>query len=143
MKVYRTKEGTIFEIVCAALLVIAWAIVGYYCLGRQAGLTSGIELRTLMVAVLGSLAVVVTLVAAYKPEQLINMPIRLKTSRQYEVAIWLVRIVAVEEALILIAAIPLAAHPTERAPFDSIVYCLVAVLVATVLVGTFLAYRRK
>jgi len=143
MKIYRTTEGTIFEIVCAAILIILWIIVGCYCFGSQANLTSGARTSVLTVAVLGTLAVIITLVSAYKPEQMINLPIRLKSPRQFETAVRLTRIVAIEEALILLCAVPLAAHPDQKALYQTLVYCLAGVLIATVLVGTFLIFKRK
>ena len=125
IKVHRTAEGTAFEVAFAVLAVVVWALViwmisrapdvivthfdGY---GRPNGYGSpwGLLFPCVILTVVGGCL----LLGAYFPHTL-NMPVEVKTPRQYELLIRMTRISALV-FLLLTLSIPsillLFSHPT-------------------------------
>ena len=115
IKVNRTSEGTLFEIVFVVLAVIVWALIIWMLSeapnvivthfdgnGNPNGYGSpwGLLVPCFITTIAGG----ALLVAAYHPH-LINMPVEVKTIRQYELAIRSTRIAALT-LLLLTLAIP-------------------------------------
>ena len=115
IKVNRTTEGTIFEVTFAILAVVVWALViwmisrapdviatHFDAHGRPNGYGSpwGLTIPCIITTVVG----IGLLVFAYFPH-LINMPVEVKTPRQYELVIRSTRIAALT-MLLLTLAIP-------------------------------------
>ena len=97
IQVHRTTEGTIFEMAFAVLAVVVWAFVIWMICrapdviathfdahGRPNGYGSpwGLLVPSIIMTVAG----IGLLVCAYYPH-LINMPVEIKTTRQFELAI--------------------------------------------------------
>ena len=87
VKVNRTLEGTIFEIVVAAILIVSWVII----IMNLDNLPAWFPLTQCIITSLVSLGM---MVAAYFPNS-INMPVQINTPRQYALAIRMVRIIGV------------------------------------------------
>lgn len=87
VKVNRTLEGTIFEIVVAAILIVSWVII----IMNLNNLPAWFPLTQCIITSLVSLGM---MVAAYFPNS-INMPVQINTPRQYALAIRMVRIIGV------------------------------------------------
>ena len=85
VKVNRTLEGTIFEIVVAAILIVSWVII----IMNRNNLPAWFPLAQCIITSLVSLGM---MVAAYFPNS-INMPVQINTPRQYALAIRMVRII--------------------------------------------------
>ena len=85
----RTKESTIFELVAAVIIIIESV-----CLYIKSGADSG----TMTIAAILFLAAVSLLVAAYWPKW-INMPVTIKNYRQVELKARCSRIIAIVIAL--------------------------------------------
>ena len=115
IKVSRTKEGTLFEVAFFVLGIIVWALIiwmisktpdviatHFDASGRPNGYGSpwGLLVPCLITTVVGA----GLLVVAYFPH-LINMPVEMKTIRQYELAIRSTRIAALI-LLLMTLAIP-------------------------------------
>lgn len=125
IKVNRTKEGTLFEIAFAMLAVIVWALIIWMLIkapdviathfdahGRPNSYGSpwGLLVPCIITTVVGA----GLLVVAYHPH-LINMPVEMKTPRQYELGIRSTRVAALT-LLLLTLSIPCAVllldHPS-------------------------------
>ena len=96
MKVNRTLEGTIFEIVVAAILIVSWVII----IMNRDNLPAWFPLSQCIITSLVSLGM---MVAAYFPNS-INMPVQINTPRQYALAIRMVRIIGVILSLMPVTA---------------------------------------
>ncbi len=115
IKVNRTKEGTVFEIAFVMLAVIVWALIilmlckapdvvatHFDGRGHPNGYGSpwGLVIPCVITTVVGA----GLLVVAYHPH-LINMPVEMKTPRQYELGIRSTRVAALT-LLLLTLSIP-------------------------------------
>lgn len=117
IKVHRTTEGTIFEIVAALLLVVLWVLTVVLWQKSDpvvathfdlSGTPDGFGSRNHMfvTAVAGTLSTVLLLVSAYFPRH-INLPVGISNIRQAAIAVRMVRVLAVTVALLFIG-IPLS-----------------------------------
>ncbi|MBR6194732.1 MAG: DUF1648 domain-containing protein [Prevotella sp.] len=115
IKVNRTKEGTVFEIAFVMLAVIVWALIIWMLCkapdvvathfdgrGHPNGYGSpwGLVIPCVITTVVGA----GLLLVAYHPH-LINMPVEMKTPRQYELGIRSTRVAALT-LLLLTLSIP-------------------------------------
>ena len=115
IKVNRTKEGTVFEIAFVMLAVVVWALIIWMLCkapdvvathfdgrGHPNGYGSpwGLVIPCVITTVVGA----GLLVVAYHPH-LINMPVEMKTPRQYELGIRSTRVAALT-LLLLTLSIP-------------------------------------
>ena len=96
VKVNRTLEGTIFEIVVAAILIVSWVII----IMNRNNLPAWFPLTQCIITSSVSLGM---MVAAYFPNS-INMPVQINTPRQYALAIRMVRIIGVILSLMSVTA---------------------------------------
>lgn len=85
VKVNRTLEGTIFEIIVAAILIVSWVII----IINRNNLPASFPFTQCITVSVVSLGM---LIAAYFPNS-INMPVQITTPRQYALAIRMVRII--------------------------------------------------
>jgi drug/metabolite transporter (DMT)-like permease len=85
----RTKESTLFEIVLAIIIIIE----GVFIYLKSAG-----DSGTLTIAAIPLLAAVVLMVTAYRPKW-INMPVTIKNYRQMELKAQSARVIALVVAL--------------------------------------------
>jgi len=113
MKVYRTKEGTAFEVVCGILLFTMWVLVGIFCFGKTHHLNSETKTTILFLAAMGTISTLYCLYSAYRPKEKINMPIEIRTPLQYVHAVRMVRIGAVIISLLFIFIILTYATKSE------------------------------
>ena len=115
IEVHRTAEGTVFEVTFVILAVIVWALIIWMLCkapdvvathfdgrGRPNGYGSpwGLVIPCIITTVVGA----GLLVVAYHPH-LINMPVEMKTLRQYELGIRSTRVAALM-GLLLTLSIP-------------------------------------
>ncbi len=105
VKVCRTLEGTISEIVAAIILVITWALA----IAIDRDVVEGHYLGALF----GSIAVVYSLVCAYFPSQINVANVRLENIRQVDLAIRMTRVLAIELALLLLAMVSFREEITD------------------------------
>lgn len=126
VKVNRTLEGTIFEIVVAAILIVSWVII----IINRNNLPAWFPLTQCIITSLVSLGM---MVAAYFPNS-INMPVQITTPRQYALAIRMVRIIGV-----ILSLMPVTAYFHSML---STVFC-VGGLVVVIIIFSVLIYRAK
>lgn len=126
VKVNRTLEGTIFEIVVAAILIVSWVII----IMNRNNLPAWFPLAQCIITSLVSLGM---MVAAYFPNS-INMPVQINTPRQYALAIRMVRIIGV-----ILSLMPVTAYFHSML---STVFC-VGGLVVVIIIFSVLIYRAR
>ena len=108
VKVHRTLEGTIFEIVAAVILVITWAIA---ITTHQMDLD--VVKGSFMGVIFGTIAVVISLICAYFPSYINVANVQLENIRQVEWAIRMCRVLAIELALLLLAIFSFGKNITD------------------------------
>lgn len=126
VKVNRTLEGTIFEIIVAAILIVSWVLI----IMNRNNLPAWFPLAQCIITSLVSLGM---MVAAYFPNS-INMPVQINTPRQYALAIRMVRIIGV-----ILSLMPVTAYFHSML---STVFC-VGGLVVVIIIFSVLIYRAK
>ena len=126
VKVNRTLEGTIFEIVVAAILIVSWVLI----IMNRNNLPAWFPLAQCIITSLVSLGM---MVAAYFPNS-INMPVQINTPRQYALAIRMVRIIGV-----ILSLMPVTAYFHSML---STVFC-VGGLVVVIIIFSVLIYRAR
>ena len=126
VKVNRTLEGTIFEIVVAAILIVSWVLI----IINRDNLPASFPFAQCVVTSVVSLGM---MVAAYFPNS-INMPVQINTPRQYALAIRMVRIIGV-----ILSLMPVTAYFHSML---STVFC-VGGLVVVIIIFSVLIYRAR
>lgn len=134
VKVHRTLEGTIFEIVSAIILVVVWV------LAFATGMFGGSEIQGKHIAIITlTVATIVLLAGSYFPRW-INAGQELKNIRQVEVAIRMTRTLAVEFATF---SLLMVAFSSNKAIIDIIHIAFIVVMLATVAIFNVFLYRAK
>ena len=126
VKVNRTLEGTIFEIVVAAILIVSWVLI----IINRDNLPASFPFAQCVVTSVVSLGM---MVAAYFPNS-INMPVQINTPRQYALAIRMVRIIGV-----ILSLMPVTAYFHSML---STVFC-VGGLVVVIIIFTVLLHKAR
>lgn len=116
LRIQRTKEGTIFEIVTAILTVILWIIAialynkmpdtvpTHFNLSGEAD-GFGSKSIVFILAGLNTLVAILLLTTAYYPQTQIRTPFRIRNNRQYVPLIRMVRCLAVVCSILLIGIV--------------------------------------
>ena len=151
VKVYRTKEGTIFELAFAVVAIVVWALViwlvqrapdvvptHFDALGNPNawGSPAGI----LIPCVILTIAAVVIMVLAYFPRY-INMPFKIRNIRQVELSLRQLRILGITFMLM-----PLAVAYTSlgmKTPTPAPMIAVIGAMLLEILVTSILIYRTK
>jgi uncharacterized membrane protein len=151
IKVHRTTEGTIFELAFLVLAVIIWVLVilmmknapdviatHFDAHGRPNGYGSpwGLLFPCIIMTVVGGCL----LAGAYFPHTL-NMPVEVKTPRQYELLIRMTRIAALL-FLLLTLAIPATLLYFDSHPMAPVVGTI-GLMLAVIVYYTVLIHRAK
>ena len=131
VKVHRTLEGTIFEVVTAIIIVVMYAVAiakNYFDFDNF----QGKHLATIVLSVIS----IVLLAVAYSPKN-INIGGQPKNIRQVEIAIRTVRVIAVELALFCLLMVAIS-------PDNPIIHTTFGVtLVVTALISTIFIHKSK
>ena len=131
VKVHRTLEGTIFEIITAIILIVTYAVAiakNYF----DFDIFQGKHLATIVLSVIS----IVLLAVAYSPKN-INIGGEPKNIRQVEISIRTVRVIAVELALFCLLMVAIS-------PDNPIIHTAFGVtLVVTALISTIFIHKSK
>ena len=151
VKVHRTTEGTIFEVAFLVLAVIVWTLIIWQVSkapnviathfdmnGHPNGYGSpwGLMFPCIMTTVVGACL----LAAAYFPHT-INVPVEVKTPRQYELLIRMTRIIALI-MLLLTLAIPMTLLVFSN-PQTWPVFGIIALIIAVIIYYCVQIYKAK
>lgn len=143
IRVGRTLEGTIFEIIAAVLIVIMW-VVTFILWSRSPesvpthfGVTGtadayGNRSAMLIMAAVGTLVTVIMLVSAYSPSKTINMPVNVRTPRQFMIVIRMTRILAVITPLLFTSIACMMAYPDSQLAFIFLMVCFVSMIAVAI-----------
>lgn len=129
MKLGRTREGTVFEVVAAVLIIIMW-VMSLWLIERY-----GADVMEQVVnGLIATIAAPIVLFAAYRPAH-INVPAVMTNAVQVRLAVRLVRIVALEViAMVISMNIAMAFDPSGQA----LILCIMAacaVMMVTLIYG--------
>ena len=131
VKVHRTLEGTIFEVVTAIILIVMYAVAlatKYFDFDNF----QGKHMATIVLSVIS----IVLLLVAYSPKN-INVGSEPKNIHQVELSIRTVRIIAVEMAMFCLLMVAIS-------PDNPIIHTAFGVtLVVTALISTIFIHKSK
>ena len=151
VKVYRTKEATVFEIVFVLIAIIVWALIilmvyrapdivpTHFDASGKPNAYGSPEGVTIPCALL-TIGAIVCMVCAYFPRH-INMPFKITNIRQVELAIRMLRVMGVTFLLI-----PLAVAYTMLGMLSPTAVPIIAVIVLLfieIILFTILIYKAK
>jgi len=139
IKVYRTTEGTIFELICALLIIVMW-VVSLHIITRNPQITPADRSSLIVVDVVGTLAIVVCLVCAYFPSQ-INVPFKLTNATQIFHLIRMTRIEAVLIAILFIVTNLMVAFGNQNSLYQIAFYAVLALSIITLAGYTLYIYK--
>ena len=151
MKVNRTKEGTMFEIVCGVLILVMW-IVAFVLYKNSPDIVpthfnatgnvdaTGDKITIIVMAIVGTFVTMFALLAAYKPDKAINIPFTVSNTAQYTKMIRMVRVIAVEIAILFIVVILMIG---EKFNHVWLLYSIVGIVLLTTIVYCVKIYRLK
>ena len=143
IKVYRTMEGNIFEAMAAIIVIIMWVVTmnGLQSIDQTVIISmsegSNEAGRILVNSIIGTAAVLLCLVAAYFPDRMINIHIKLHNTAQYSLIIRMARVMALEMGLAFLGS---AADPANK---DSIYPILLVIALCVTLVVFRTLIKRK
>ena len=131
VKVYRTLEGTIFEIITAIILIVTYAVAiakNYFDFDNF----QGKHMATIVISILS----IALLVMAYYPRN-ISIGGKAENIRQVEISIRTIRIYAVKFALFCLLMVTIS-------PDNPIIHTAFGIaIVATALISTFFFNKAK
>ena len=131
VKVHRTLEGTIFELVTAIILIVTYAVAiakNYFGFDNF----QGKHMATIVISVLS----ILLLVMAYSPKN-ISIGGKAENIRQVEISIRTIRVFAVKFALFCLLMVTIS-------PDNPIIHTAFGIaIVATALVSTFFLNKAK
>ena len=150
INVYRTLEGNIFELVFLILLIAVWVFIiialqkapdvvpsHFDAAGRATSYDS--KYSILLVTIFTTIGGVITLGGAYFPHT-INLPVRIKTPRQYQLAIRMMRVLSFT-LLALTAAIGYTSLVAYSEPSAVPILATVGVMFAVIVIFNVLIYK--
>ena len=154
VKVHRTREGLVFELITIFMLVILWAIAFLLYLNVPLEIpihfdisgtpnAMGNRVQLLIMAGIGTIVSLLLLVSAYFPNKMVNMPFAITNVRQYVPIVRMTRVLAVELAMLFISVI-LLMGVSDKSPLLWIFYTTIMVLlIVTVIFYSGKAYQLK
>lgn len=134
IKVNRTSEGNIFEMITVVILVVMWIVISLIIMKDRAD-----DVRELVLnGAGGTIAAVLCLIAAYFPDRMINMPFRIRNIRQYYIMARMTRTLAFE---ITLMSTTIALMQGGCAGGTGLYAAAIAILLATVLIFTIVIHK--
>ena len=136
MKLGRTCEGTVFEVVATLLIVIMWATSAWLVSHRSVD----IEQQVINCG-MATATVLVMLFTAYRPG-LINFPVVITTPAQLRLLVRLERIAALEVIAMFFGVNLAMALDGSDKTLLAVVMVISAVILATMVCGAFMINKR-
>ena len=152
IKVNRTLEGTIFEFVFLVVLIAVWVfiiialrkapdVVPTHFDGADNATSYDSKYSILFATIVTSIAGVIMLGSAYFPHN-INMPVKVKTPRQYLLAIRMVRVLSLV-LVVLTAVIAYTSLVAYNEPSAAPILGTVGVMFAVIVIFSILILKAK
>ena len=150
IKVYRTTEGTLFEIVFAIVAIIVWGIVAWMLYRAPSIVATHFDASghpnaygsplppVLLAGIITTVVGIAMMVTAYYPRW-INMPVEITNIRQVKLLVRFVRVVGITTLIIpLIITYMMLVH---QSPLP--VFLFIAVLFAEIIVFCILIHKAR
>ena len=148
IKVYRTAEGTLFEIAFAIVAIIVWGIVAWMLYRAPSSVATHFDASghpnaygsplppVLLAGIITTVVGIAMMVTAYYPRW-INMPVEITNIRQVKLLVRFVRVVGITTLIIpLIITYMMLVH---QSPLP--VFLFIAVLFAEIIVFCILIHK--
>ncbi|MBO5612241.1 MAG: DUF1648 domain-containing protein [Prevotella sp.] len=140
VRVYRTKEGTIFEVVAALIVIVMWALIAYYFKDLPNRIPTHFDLtgnadnfgskHTLWIlGIVGTLTTALLIASAYHP-RFINLPVKVTKPVHIAMAIRMLRIICIIIALLFVDIVLMIV--CNSYVYTIAMWCLVAAMFAVI-----------
>jgi uncharacterized membrane protein len=151
--VHRTKEGLVFEVISAVLIVLLWviAVVLFLHSPEKVPTHFGANLEAnaigsksvlLIMAVVGTFTTILMLVSAYFPHKMVNMPFEVTDVRQYAPIVQMTRVLAIEIALLFISIVTMMGDSKSVLP-KILLICVFVLIIITTIYYSVKAYKLR
>ncbi len=151
VKLHRTTESTLFEIVFAIVIIVVWGLIIWMICrapdivpthfdGSGRPNAYGSPIGILVPCIIITVAAIICMVIAYYPRY-INMPFKITNTRQVELAIRSVRVAAITLLLLSLAIVYTLLG--MESPSVIPVLVVIVLLLLEIIVFSILAYKAK
>ena len=152
-RISRTAEGTIFELVTLVLVVAMWCVAAWAFVHSPEQVATHFDLKgvadsygerwnILIVALIATLLVLFLVAAAYAPQRMTNLPVKIKTPKQHLLASRMIRILALLITVLFTCVVLMMAFPGSALPLY-LLYFFTAITIIVPLVFTMLVYKAR
>lgn len=152
--VHRTKEGLVFEVISAVLIVLLWviAVVLFLHSPEKVPTHFGADLEAnaigsksvlLIMAAVGTFTTILMLVSAYFPHKMVNMPFEVTDVRQYAPIVQMTRVLAIETALLFISVVIMMGAYYKSVLPKILLPCVFVLIIITTIYYSVKAYKLR
>ena len=154
VKVHRTQEGLMFEVISTVLIVLLWviAIVLFLHSPEKVPTHFGTDLEAnamgsrsvlLIMAAIGTFTTILLLISAYFPHKMVNMPFEITDVRQYAPIVQMTRVLAIEIALLFISIVIMMGAYSKSVLPKILLLCVFVLIMITIIYYCVKAYKLR
>ena len=154
VKVHRTQEGLMFEVISTVLIVLLWviAIVLFLHSPEKVPTHFGTDLEAnamgsrsvlLIMAAIGTFTTILLLISAYFPHKMVNMPFEITDVRQYAPVVQMTRVLAIEIALLFISIVIMMGAYSKSVLPKILLLCVFVLIMITIIYYSVIAYKLR
>lgn len=154
VKVHRTQEGLMFEVISTVLIVLLWviAIVLFLHSPEKVPTHFGTDLEAnamgsrsvlLIMAAIGTFTTILLLISAYFPHKMVNMPFEITDVRQYAPIVQMTRVLAIEIALLFISIVIMMGAYSKSVLPKILLLCVFVLIMITIIYYSVKAYKLR
>lgn len=154
VKVHRTQEGLMFEVISTVLIVLLWviAIVLFLHSPEKVPTHFGTDLEAnamgsrsvlLIMAAIGTFTTILLLISAYFPHKMVNMPFEITDVRQYAPIVQMTRVLAIEIALLFISIVIMIGAYSKSVLPKILLLCVFVLIMITIIYYSVKAYKLR
>lgn len=154
VKVHRTQEGLMFEVISTVLIVLLWviAVVLFLHSPEKVPTHFGTDLEAnamgsrsvlLIMAATGTFTTILLLISAYFPHKMVNMPFEITDVRQYAPVVQMTRVLAIEIALLFISIVIMMGAYSKSVLPKILLLCVFVLIMITIIYYSVKAYKLR
>lgn len=154
VKVHRTQEGLVFEVISTVLIVLLWviAVVLFLHSPEKVPAHFGTDLEAnamgsrsvlLIMAAIGTFTTILLLISAYFPHKMVNMPFEITDVRQYAPVVQMTRVLAIEIALLFISIVIMMGAYSKSVLPKILLLCVFVLIMITIIYYSVKAYKLR
>lgn len=154
VKVHRTQEGLMFEVISTVLIVLLWviAVVLFLHSPEKVPTHFGTDLEAnamgsrsvlLIMAAIGTFTTILLLISAYFPHKMVNMPFEITDVRQYASVVQMTRVLAIEIALLFISIVIMMGAYSKSVLPKILLLCVFVLIMITIIYYSVKAYKLR